>query len=300
MTKAGQKILLIGKRGQVGWELQRTLGSLGDVTAVDHDDFDLASPDQFRPVLRELSPTLIINAAAYTAVDKAEEEPERAMAINGVAPGILAEEARKLGAALVHYSTDYVFDGQKNGPYTEDDEPNPLSVYGRTKLAGDQAIQAASIPYLIFRTSWVYGMRGHNFLKTMLRLFAERDEVRVVDDQVGSPTWCRGIAEITAQALAATVSARTSGQLADIAGIYNLTASGDTSWCGFATAIREFASTTDSQFGKCTVTPISTEEYPTPANRPVNSVLSCRKLADVFGLTVLNWNRQLGLCMGID
>ena len=247
--------------------------------------------------MRELAPTLIVNAAAYTAVDKAEEEAELAMTINGIAPGILAEEAKKLGASLVHYSTDYVFDGKKSTPYTEEDEPNPLNVYGKTKLAGDRAIQDSDIPYLIFRTSWVYGMRGHNFLKTMLRLFAERDEVRVVDDQVGSPTWCRAIAEITAQVLACTLYNRNDTALKDIAGIYNLTATGKTSWCGFAAAIRDYASTTNDKLLKCKVMPITTKEYPTPARRPQNSVLTCDKLKNTIGPDVIGWERQLELCL---
>jgi dTDP-4-dehydrorhamnose reductase len=189
------RILLTGKNGQVGWELQRTLATLGEVVTLDRQDLDLADPDSIRRVVREHKPNLIVNAAAYTAVDKAEEESDLAMVINGTAPGILAEEAKRLSAAIIHYSTDYVFDGSKNTPYTEEDAPNPLNVYGRTKLAGERAIQAVGAPYLILRTSWVYGMRGKNFLLTILRLARERNEIKVVNDQIGAPTWSRIIAQ---------------------------------------------------------------------------------------------------------
>ena len=196
------KILLTGKNGQVGWELQRTLTTLGDVVAIDRKGMDLANPDSIRNTIRAVRPDLIVNAAAYTAVDKAESEPELAMAINGIAPGIMAEEAGRLGAAMVHYSTDYVFDGTKTTPYTEGDILNPINVYGKTKLAGEQAVQAAGIPHLIFRTSWVYGLRGRNFLLTILRLAKEWDELKIVDDQIGAPTWSRMVAEATATILA--------------------------------------------------------------------------------------------------
>lgn len=195
------KILLTGSNGQVGWELQRTLATLGEVIALDRHGMDLVSPDSIRRTIREIKPSLIVNAAAYTAVDKAEFEPELAMAINGIVPGILAEEAKRLGDAVIHYSTDYVFDGSKNTPYTEEGAPNPLNVYGKTKLAGEQAIQAVGTPHLIFRTSWVYGARGKNFLLTILRLVRERDEIKVVNDQIGVPTWSRVIAQSTAHIL---------------------------------------------------------------------------------------------------
>ena len=185
------KILLTGKNGQVGWELQRTLAPLGEVVAVDRQALDLANPDAIRALIREVKPALIVNPAAYTAVDKAESEPELAMAVNGIAPGIMAEEAKRLGAAMIHYSTDYVFDGTQTSPYTEKDRPNPGNVYGKTKLAGEQAIQAVGVPHLILRTSWVYGSRGRNFLLTILRLAQERDELKIVDDQIGAPTSSR-------------------------------------------------------------------------------------------------------------
>ena len=196
------RILVTGANGQVGWELQRTLQTLGDVVACDRGTLDLSDPDSIRGKVREIRPDVIVNAGAYTAVDRAESEPELAMAVNGVAPGVLAEEAKQLGALLLHYSTDYVFDGTKAEPYLESDAPNPVSVYGSSKLAGEKAVEAVGGAYLIFRTSWVYGGRGKNFLLTMLRLAGEREELRVVDDQFGAPTWCRTIAEATAQVVA--------------------------------------------------------------------------------------------------
>ena len=233
------RILITGKNGQVGFELQRSMAGQGQVIAVGRDEMDLSNPDSIRRVVRDIVPDLIINAAAYTAVDLAESEPELALAINGVAPGILAEEAKRLGAALIHYSTDYVFDGGKGKPYTEDDAPCPINVYGRTKLAGERAIQAVDAPHLILRTSWVYGARGKNFLLTILRLARERDKLSIVDDQVGAPTWSRAIAAGTKDIL---------GRLgyggpgfgdacAERRGIYNFSAAGQTSWHGFAAAI---------------------------------------------------------------
>nr|WP_255210519.1 dTDP-4-dehydrorhamnose reductase [Methylogaea oryzae] len=221
-------ILLTGKDGQVGWELQRALAPLGKVVAVGRDALDLADADGIRRVVRDVAPRLIVNAAAYTAVDKAESEPELAMAINGIAPGILAEEARRLGAGLIHYSTDYVFDGAKQGEYAEDDTPNPVSVYGQTKLAGERAVSSSGAEHLIFRTSWVYGLRGRNFLLTMLRLARERAELRVVADQVGAPTWSRMIAEATAIVVARwyehSAGDATPRPKSGLSGIYHLAA----------------------------------------------------------------------------
>ena len=202
------RILLIGKIGQVGWELRRTLAPMARVACVDFPEIDLTSGDSIRRWVRETRPNIVINAAAYTAVDKAESEPDKAMKINGVAPGILAEEAKKLGALLVHYSTDYVFDGAKTEPYVETDPPNPLGAYGRSKLAGDEAVRAVGGAHLIFRLCWVYGARGQNFMLTMMRLAREREKLRVVGDQVGCPTWSRMIAETTALALKQAVAAR--------------------------------------------------------------------------------------------
>ena len=229
-----KRILLTGRNGQVGWELERTLAPLGEVLAFDRKGFDLAEPDEICHSLRELKPDIIVNAAAYTAVDRAEAESDMAMAINATAPGIMAEEARRLGALLVHYSTDYVFDGAKSAPYTEEDATGPVNTYGRSKLAGERAIWESGCRHLIFRTSWVYGTRGGNFLRTILRLAAERDELRVVDDQIGAPTWCRMIAEASSLALARP----------DVpVGLYHLAGSGETSWFGFARAILKLSQT---------------------------------------------------------
>jgi dTDP-4-dehydrorhamnose reductase len=287
------KILLTGKNGQVGWELQRTLAPLGEVVAVDRQPLDLGNPDSIRSVIREVKPDLIVNPAAYTAVDKAESETELAMAVNGIAPGIMAEEAKKLGAALIHYSTDYVFDGSKSSPYTEEDTPNPLNVYGKTKLAGEQAIQAVGVPHLILRTSWVYGMRGRNFLLTILRLAKERDELKIVDDQIGAPTWSRMIAEATAQILAQSVLPLPHHPLpiAEVSGVYNLTAAGRTSWRGFTQAIVE-----NAQAGT-RVIPILTADYPLPAPRPLFSRLAGEKLTRNFGMKLPPWEESLALCM---
>jgi dTDP-4-dehydrorhamnose reductase len=289
------RILLTGKNGQVGWELQRTLATLGDVVALDRAGLDLADPDSIRRAVREHQPNLIVNAAAYTAVDKAESEPDLAMAINGTAPGILAEEAKRLGAALIHYSTDYVFDGRKNGPYTEDDPPHPLNVYGQTKLAGERAIQAAGPSHLILRPSWVYGSRGNNFLLTILRLAKERDELRIVNDQIGAPVWCRFVAEVTAQLIAQCYGYPQHAWDAGVSGIYHMTAAGQTSWHGFAQAILESAALSRRHTPR--VTPIPSTEYLAPARRPKNSLLSSTKLHRVFGLTLPAWDTGLRFCL---
>jgi dTDP-4-dehydrorhamnose reductase len=299
------KILLTGKNGQVGWELQRTLATLGDVVAIDRQGMDLANPDSIRSAIRKIRPDLIVNAAAYTAVDKAESEPDLAMAINGIAPGIMAEEAKRLGAAMVHYSTDYVFDGTKTSPYTEEDIPNPLSVYGKTKLAGEQAVQAAGIPHLIFRTSWVYGLRGRNFLLTIMHLAKERDELRIVDDQIGAPTWSRMIAEATSQVLAQILMpvAHHPLRIAEVSGLYNLTAADQTAWYGFAKAILESMSLQSTHASLIThhpspnLIPITTPEYPLPASRPLYSMLSSAKLNRTFGVVLPAWDASLTLCM---
>lgn len=288
-------ILVIGASGQVGSELLRTLLPLGKVVAADfrHPEIpiDLSDHVSIRDVVHHVAPDVIVNAAAYTAVDKAESEAEQAMAINGVAPGILAEEAKARDALLVHYSTDYVFNGKHDAPYTEDDVTDPRSVYGETKLAGDQNIAQVGASHLIFRTSWVYGLYGKNFLLTMQRLAAERDELRIVSDQIGAPTWSRQIAETTAQALAQVFSPRVNAELADVSGIYNLTCGGECSWFDFAKAIVE-ASGHETR-----MVPIKTEEYPTPARRPPYSVLDNQKLVDTFGLRMPHWRDALTLCM---
>ena len=281
------RIMLTGKNGQVGWELQRTLAPLGEVVALDRRQLDLSDSKQIRELVREIKPNLIVNAAAYTAVDKAESEPEIAMAINGVAPGILAEEAKRIGAAIIHYSTDYVFDGNKTSPYTEDDTPNPLNEYGRTKLAGEQAVKAAGAPYIILRTGWVYGTRGKNFLLTILRLAHEREEIRIVDDQTGAPTWSRMLAEATAQILSDDYNA-----LAAKRGIYHMTASGSTTWYGFSKAILALDPNSNEQVCKY-VRPISSAEYPIPARRPAYSVLSNAKLKAAFEVALPGWEQGL-------
>lgn len=312
MSATGLKILLTGKNGQVGHELERSLQGLGTVIAPGRQQMDLANPDQMRAFIREVQPDLIINPAAYTAVDLAESEPEMAMCINAEAPGLMAEEAARLGATLIHFSTDYVFDGSKAGAYLESDATNPVSVYGKTKLAGEQAVIAADCAHLILRTSWVYGLRGKNFLLTMLRLGRERDVLRVVADQFGAPTWSRTLAEVTAHAVAQSLHARPdAAHAADLSphaevaparaqqdwwrersGIYHVTAQGKTSWHGFTEAILAQAS-----LGKpCQVQPITSAEYPTPARRPANSSLSCTRFMQQFcGLP--EWDAALALCM---
>lgn len=288
------KILLTGKNGQVGYELERSLQGLGEVIALDRKQMNLADLRQVREVIRSVKPDLIVNPAAYTAVDKAESEIELAMCINGDAPGVMAEEAKKLGAAMIHYSTDYVFDGSKDSPYVESDTPNPINAYGKTKLAGEEAIKAAGIPHLIFRTSWVYGLRGRNFLLTVLRLANERDELRIVADQFGSPTWSRTLADTTAHIVSqARVSANPEDWWLRNAGLYHLTAQGSTSWHGFTETILSHPSVSR----KPTVTPIATEEYPLPARRPRNSVLNCDRLVQRF-CELPRWESTLALCQG--
>ncbi len=282
------KILLIGKHGQVAWELQRTLATLGDVVAVGRSDVNLADAAAVRMLVAELRPELVVNAAAYTAVDKAESEKELCHQINAVLPGVLADEAKKLGALLVHYSTDYVFDGTKNTPYVESDVTNPLGAYGVSKLAGERAVVVTGADHLIFRLCWVYGARGQNFMLTMQRLAREREKLRVVRDQVGCPTWARMIAEATAHAIRRVMSAK---DRAIYSGIYHLAASGKTSWHGFATLIVELMPETER---KCReVEAITTAEYPTPAKRPAYSVLDCTKLEQTFGLRLPDWERSL-------
>ncbi len=287
------KILLTGVAGQVGYELARSLQSVGEVIALDRRGMDLADLDQVRDVIRAVKPTLIVNPAAYTAVDKAEQEPELAMRVNGEAPGVMAQEAARLGAAMIHYSTDYVFDGSKAGAYSEDDATNPLSVYGRSKLAGEQAVQAAGIDHLILRTSWVYGTRGKNFLLTIKRLAQERDELRIVADQHGAPTWCRTIADTTANIVCQLAQASAAAnKWQEVSGIYHLTAQGQTTWHGFAQAI--VAALPESK--KPQITPISTSDYPLPAVRPQNSVLSSQRLMTRF-CRLPDWQAALALSL---
>ena len=289
------RILLTGKNGQIGFELCRALAPLGQVIALGELDLDLASPDAIREKLRDINPEVVVNAAAYTAVDRAESEPDLAMKVNGIAPGILAEEAKRLGALMVHYSTDYVFDGSKDGPYTETDTPNPLSAYGRSKLAGDQAIQATGAAHYIFRTSWVYAARGKNFLLTMLRLGRERPELRIVNDQIGAPTWARFLADATARVLAESRKGNVFTR--ERSGLYNLTASGATSWFGFAEAIFVEAHKAIPGTKVPALVPILTADYPLPARRPANSRLDTSRIRSAFGLSIPDWNGMLAECV---
>ncbi|WYM00172.1 MAG: dTDP-4-dehydrorhamnose reductase [Gloeotrichia echinulata CP02] len=295
------KILLTGVTGQLGWELQRTLMTIGEVIPVGRNEslqLDLAQIDTIRQIIREVKPDLIVNPAAYTAVDKAESEPELAMAINGIAPGVIASEAKKVGAAVIHYSTDYVFDGNQQTAYTEQDQPDPQNIYGKTKLAGEQAIASVGVPHLILRTSWVYGSRGKNFLLTMLRLAQEREEIRVVDDQIGAPTWSRMIAEVTAQILSQAPD-HVSDFLTSKGGLYHLTASGQTSWYSFAKTI--FALDVKQNERKLQrLIAITTKEYPTPASRPAYSLLNNQKLSHTFGLILPDWQRSLELVLATN
>jgi dTDP-4-dehydrorhamnose reductase len=287
-------ILVTGTNGQVGYSLLRSLQGLGTLVAVDRHALDLSNVDQIRSVVREVKPALIVNPAAYTAVDQAESDPESAHRINAIAPGVLAEEAKALGAPLVHYSTDYVFDGAKEGAYVEDDAVNPQNEYGKSKLAGERAIAEVGCAHLVLRTSWVYGRRGKNFLLTMLRLAAERPELRIVADQYGAPTWCATIASMTAHVIAQGFGAEDSREWwAERSGTYHLTASGSTSWFGFAEAIFELARLD----AKPRVTPIAASEYLLPATRPTNSRLSNDKLAATFGLRAPDWRDALALCL---
>ena len=286
------KILLFGRIGQVGWELRRTLAPMSRLICVDYPEVDFTNPGSIRQWMNEAAPDIVVNAAAYTAVDKAETETALASKINAEAPGVMAEEARKRGALLVHYSTDYVYEGAKSTPYVEDDPPNPQGAYARTKLAGDRAIQQADGDHLIFRLCWVYGARGGNFMLTMMRLAREREKLRVVADQVGCPTWSRLIAETTALALKQVVGA---GGIGAAKGVYHLCASGQTSWHGFARAIVDLM---PPEQRKCReVEAITTAEYPTPTKRPAYSVMSCAKLERVFGLRLPDWHDGLRLVL---
>lgn len=282
------RILLTGARGQVGWELRRTLSSLGEVVALDSRTLNLADADAdaVRRTVREIAPSIIVNPAAHTAVDKAESEQDLAHAVNAIAPGVLAEEAARLDALLVHYSTDYVFNGSGATGWREDDACDPLNVYGASKLAGERAIAASGCRHLIFRTSWVYGARGSNFLLTMRRLMRERPELKIVADQIGAPTWCRDLAEATALVLS-QISACGFDQW----GVYHMTNAGETSWHGFAEAIQALDGT-DAR-----LLPIPSSDYPTPAQRPLNSRLNNDRLEQVFGLRLQDWQAALALCM---
>ena len=283
------KILLFGKGGQVGWELQRSLAPLGDLVALDADSQnlcgDFTNPEGLAQTVRAVAPDIIVNAAAHTAVDQAESEPELARTINALAPGVLAQEAKRRGAWLLHYSTDYVFDGSGDKPWLETDPTGPLSVYGKTKLEGEEAIRATGCQHLIFRTSWVYAARGGNFAKTMLRLAQERDFLSVINDQIGAPTGADLLADVSAHAI------RTALRNPDVGGLYHLVAGGETSWHGYASFVMDFARQASIEI-KVTpeaIQPVPTSAFPLPAPRPKNSRLDTQKLKNTFGLNLPHW-----------
>jgi dTDP-4-dehydrorhamnose reductase len=323
------RILLFGKNGQLGWELQRTLALLGQVVALDYPQVDLAKPESIVTVIREAQPDIIVNAAAYTAVDRAESEPQLAMAINSAAPGVIAETALAQGAALIHYSTDYVFDGAKGAPYTEDDLPNPLGVYGSSKLAGERAIEQVGGAYLILRTSWLYSLRGDSFVNKVLSWARQNPRVRVVSDQIGNPTWARMLAEITAQVLAIRYSQSAIGRslfaapnsrfiirnlahaeplnlepenpdflawLRERRGIYHLAGSGYTNRLEWARAIIRYDPHPEEQIVH-EILPALTSDFPTPARRPLFSALDCKRFTNTFGLALSHWEAALQLAM---
>ncbi|UCV17109.1 dTDP-4-dehydrorhamnose reductase [Quatrionicoccus australiensis] len=286
------KLLLTGKNGQVGFELQRALAPLGEIVAVDMAECDLSNPDAIRRLVSETRPDIIINPAAYTAVDKAETDQDLAYAVNGMAPGVLGEEAKKLGALVIHYSTDYVFDGTKQGAYSENDAPNPQSIYGKSKLAGEQALLRSAADHFIFRTSWVFGAHGNNFAKTMLRLAVDRDTLNVVVDQFGAPTSAALLADITAHVIARY---QREGRAAQPFGIYHLVASSLTTWHDYAqTVVRAaIAAGKPLKLSPENIKAITTAEYPLPAPRPTNSHLDTCKLQETFGLILPPWQNGL-------
>jgi dTDP-4-dehydrorhamnose reductase len=284
------RILLLGKSGQVGWELRRSLDSIGAVTALDHPEVDLALPASLPPLLQAHRPDVIVNAAAFTAVDRAEAEAEAAMRINGEAVGVIGQCAAALGALVVHYSTDYVFDGSGSRPWREDDPVSPLNAYGRSKLEGERALACAGCRHVVFRTSWVYAARGHNFVRTMLRLAGERDSLRVVSDQFGVPTPAALLADVTARAI--EWCAADHGALS---GIYHVCPRGETTWHGVAVAALQAALDAGASL-RCTpdrVTPVTTEEFPTPARRPLNSRLCVERVEAALGLSLPDWREPL-------
>ena len=289
------RLLVTGANGQVGCELRQSLAPLGEVIALDRAACDLARPAEVARILRAATPDIIVNAAAYTAVDRAEQEEELATLINGTAVGEIAQAARQLGALLIHYSTDYVFDGRKDAPYAEDDVPSPISAYGRSKLAGERAIAQCGGRYLIVRTSWIYAARGHNFLKTVLRLARERDELRIVDDQIGAPTWARDLAAATA---VMTRQARQEIARDDFeSGLFHVTGSGATSWFVFAKAVVKQAEQYGLLARKSKIVPIASSEYPVAATRPKNSRLSGARARHRFQIALPEWEQSLAVCM---
>ena len=288
------KILLLGNTGQVGWELNRTLITLGKLTALDYPQIDMANSNNVVKVVRDSNPDIIINATAYTNVDKAESEPDLAMAINGTGPGILAEEAKKLGAGLIHYSTDFVFDGTKGKPYTEQDTPNPVNVYGKTKLAGEQAVQSVGVPYLIFRTSWVFSNRRPCFVTKVLEWAKQKSELQIVDDQISTPTWARVLAETTAQVVA-QCKEYPLAIFSHKSGIYNLTSNGYCSRYEWAKTIINH-SKRNSAYQNINISPAKTTDFPSPAARPPFSALEIQKIYSL-NITLPTWEAALALCL---
>jgi dTDP-4-dehydrorhamnose reductase len=287
------RLLVFGANGQIGWELTRSLMPLGDVIALDRAGCDLARPETIPQVVRDAKPDVLVNAAGYTAVDRAEADEKLATLVNGAAAGVIAQETRKAGALLVHYSTDYVFDGAKGEPYVEDDPPAPLNAYGRSKLAGERAVRDAGGDHLIVRTSWVYAARGHNFVNTILRLAHEREELRIVADQVGAPTWARNIADATAHMIEHAQDERRNWQFRS--DLLHMTAAGATSWHGFAQTILDHAR--DLVPSRPAVRAIASKDFPTPARRPKNSRLCCDRLRERFGVALPDWTTALASCV---
>lgn len=292
------RILLLGKNGQVGWELQRTLAPLGEVVSIDYPDIDLADFGGTRKLINDLQPQVIVNAAAYTAVDQAESEPELAFAVNGTAPGVLAEEAHAIGAALIHYSTDYVFDGEKGSPYTEKDTPNPINTYGRSKLQGEQTVQQAGGAYLILRTSWVYSLRRDSFVTKVLTWARQKEILSVVDDQIGSPTWARVLAEVTTLVIGLGKE-NISKYLGERRGIYHLACTGSPSRLEWARLIMEFDPHKKEQRVQ-QVLPANSSDFPTSALRPANSSLDSSHFSQTFGIHIPDWQSVLKLALGGD
>jgi dTDP-4-dehydrorhamnose reductase len=299
-------ILITGRDGQLGFELRRTLAPLGRIIAIDIDNVDFCNLEAVREYVGSSGADIIVNAAAYTAVDRAEAERETAQRINGDVPGVMAEELKRRGGSLfVHYSTDYVFDGAATSPYTEEDTPNPVNVYGETKRMGEVAVQRAGVPHVTLRTEWLYATRGKNFLLTILRLARERKPLRIIADQVGAPTWARMLAEASAQVVGRFLHA-SAAEAKDWSGIYHLTAAGQTTWHGFTEAIlveslqqlQKLKRTTDwCESALASLVPIPTSEYPTPARRPSCSVLSNEKIGRVFGIQMPDWRDQVRLAL---
>ncbi len=302
---AKPRFFVTGEGGQVGEALQRTLASMGEVVIPTIAELDLTDTDAIRRWIREVRPRWVVNAAAHTAVDKAESEPDLAFAINATAPGVLAEEAKSIGAGVIHYSTDYIFDGAKTTPYVESDPSGPLNVYGESKLAGELAVSGSGAPYCTFRTSWVYGATGNNFVRSILKLAREREHLRIVADQHGAPTWSFELARMTAhvigriEGIAAERKCSLSEAAGPLSGVYHATGSGATTWYGFAAAVIEEWQKREAGTKLATVEPIPTSEYPTPAKRPMNSLLDCGKLERTFGWRMPEWRESVSTVVGL-